>query len=97
MIELSHADFMSIVKNGRNTGTNGWDKSRTVITPQQSNINLEIPEEYIGKKVEVTFKEVNEAKEKATLGDFFGLLSAEDAQSLREHTERVRNEWDRLI
>jgi hypothetical protein len=101
MIELSHADFMSIVKNGRNVIPNCKDNSRIVITPTQTDIHLDIPKKYIGKKVEVTFSEVDESKEnkkhQATLGDFYGVLSKEEGESLRKHTERVRNEWDRLI
>jgi hypothetical protein len=73
----------------------------TVITPGQTNVSFQIPEDYIGKRVEITCHPLDDAvmgkKHQKTLGDFFGLLSAEGAQSLREHTERVRKEWDRLI
>jgi hypothetical protein len=74
---------------------------RTVITPGQADVSFKIPENYIGKRVEITCLPLDdfamENKPKATLGEFFGLLSAEDAQSLREHTKRVREEWDRLM
>ena len=34
---------------------------RTVITPQQQNISIDLPEEYIGKKVEVIAFTIEEA------------------------------------
>jgi hypothetical protein len=74
---------------------------QTVITPGQTNVSFQIPENYIGKRLEITCQPVDDTingkKHQKTLGDFFGLLSAEGAQGLREHTKRVRKEWDRLI
>jgi hypothetical protein len=74
---------------------------QTVITPGQTNVSFQIPENYIGKRVEITCHPVDDAvngkKHQKTLGDFFGVLSEESYQRLKEHTERVRKEWDRLI
>jgi hypothetical protein len=69
-----------------------------VITPRQTDIKLLIPENYIGKKVEIIFFAVDEMEEKPnqkTLGDFFGLLSEEEGRQLREYTSQARKEWDR--
>jgi hypothetical protein len=73
---------------------------RTVITPGQTNVSFQIPENYIGKRVEITCIAMDDLAEvkktRKTLGDFYGLMSAEEAQKLREHTEKARKEWDRL-
>jgi len=71
---------------------------RTVITPVQTDIHLSIPENYIGKKVEITFfalDELMEKQSKKTLGDFLGLLSDDEYVQLKEYTQQARNEWDR--
>jgi len=74
---------------------------RTVITPRQTDIRLAIPENYIGKKVEVTFfalEELFEDKQpQKTLGDFFGVLAENDFQQLKEITSQARKEWDRVF
>ena len=71
---------------------------RTVITPKQTDIQLLIPENYIGKKVEFTFfalDELEEKKPQKTLGDFLGLLSENEYDQLEEHTSKARKEWNR--
>ena len=83
---------------------------RTVITPSQTDVRLAIPENYIGKKVEVTFfalEELFEDKQphlcfaqsamQKTLGDFFGVLAENDFQQLKEYTTQARKEWDRVF
>jgi hypothetical protein len=69
---------------------------QTVIIPGQTNVNFQIPVDYIGKRVEITCYPVDDKKPRKTFGEYFGLMPAEDAQKLREHTERARKEWDRL-
>ena len=71
---------------------------RTVIIPTQNNIHLSIPENYIGKKVEITFfalDELVEEQPKKTLGDFVGLLSEDEYLQLKEYTQQARKEWNR--
>jgi len=74
---------------------------RTVITPKQTDIHLAVPENYIGKKVEITFfalEELCEDKQpQKTLGDFFGVLAENDFQQLKEYTTQARKEWDRVF
>ena len=41
--------------------------TRTIITPTQANINLLIPREYIGRKIEVTFFALDESDESEDL------------------------------
>jgi hypothetical protein len=73
----------------------------TVITPGQTNVSFQIPVDYIGKRVEITCHPLDdtvvEKKPEVTLGDFYGVLSKETGQKLKEHAKRVRKEWDRLL
>ena len=71
---------------------------RTVITPTQADIHLSIPENYIGKKVEITFFALDELmgkQSKKTMGDFLGLLSEDEYIQLKEYTQEARKEWNR--
>jgi hypothetical protein len=74
---------------------------QTVITPGQTSVSFQIPENYIGKRLEITCNPLDdltvEKKPKVNLADFYGVLSKESGQRLREHAKRVRKEWDRLI
>jgi putative transposon-encoded protein len=74
---------------------------QTVITPGQTSVSFQIPVDYVGKRVEITCHPLDDVlvgkKHQKTLGDFFGVLSEESYLRLKEHTERVRKEWDRLI
>jgi len=69
-----------------------------MITPSQTDVQLMIPENYIGKKVEIIFfalDELEEKQPKKTLGDFLGLLSEKEYLQLEEYTSQARKEWDR--
>jgi len=70
---------------------------RTVVTPEQNNLLLPIPDAYIGKTVEITFLALDELNlpSPKTLGDFVGLLSSDDYLQLKNHTLQARKEWDR--
>ena len=64
----------------------------------QNDIHLSIPENYIGKKVEITFFAIDELVEKQpqkTLGDFLGLLAEDEFLQLKEYTQQARKEWNR--
>ncbi len=71
---------------------------RTVIIPTNTNINLSIPEDYVGKPIEVTFlalEEIEQKPAKKTMLDFWGVISDETAEALHEQVEKSRNEWNR--
>ncbi|MDR1021888.1 MAG: hypothetical protein LBL94_01205 [Prevotellaceae bacterium] len=70
---------------------------RTVITPENTNIHLSIPENYVGKTIEITFLSLEELEQHfpVTLGDFWGILSEEEALQLSKHTQQARKEWNR--
>ena len=74
---------------------------RTIITPQQADVLISVPPQYIGKKLEVLLYAVEEITEEvappATMAQFWGILSDEAAQDLREASIRSREEWDRTI
>ena len=75
---------------------------RTIVTPTNSNFTISIPKVYIGKEIEIMYYPAIEVIEqqpvvKKTMADFWGILSENDYQSLKEHTEKARQEWNRNI
>ncbi|HET9505788.1 MAG TPA: hypothetical protein VFO93_19740 [Hymenobacter sp.] len=77
---------------------------RTSITPQQTDIQLSVPPHYVGKKLEVLLYSVEEVTEEpaaapapSVMAQFWGVLSDESAQDLREQAEASRNEWERTF
>lgn len=75
---------------------------RTSITPAHTDVHISIPQNYVGRKLEVLLYPVDElitekaektAKKKPS--DFFGIMSNEEAEKLRQHVEQSRNEWER--
>jgi hypothetical protein len=75
---------------------------RTTITPNNKIFPLPIPEEYIGKQVEVLFYTADEGKEekgntKQSMSDFCGVLSENDYQALKNYSQKTRKEWNRNI
>lgn len=70
---------------------------RTVITPTNTNITLSIPEDYIGKPIEITFLALEELELKSTkktMADFWGVISDQTAEALHQQVEQSRNEWN---
>ena len=75
---------------------------KTIVTPHNNSLYLSIPNNYIGREIEVLVyakDELVEEKEKPkkSMKDFCGILSENDYQSLKEHTEQSRKEWNRDI
>ncbi len=73
---------------------------RTVIIPTAININLSVPENYIGKAIEVTFSALDEVEQKPakkTMADFWGVISDETAKILHQQVEESRTEWNNNI
>jgi hypothetical protein len=73
---------------------------RTVVTPENQDINLHLPESYVGKKIEVIAFEIDEANQepkKMKMSDFWGTISDETAAELHKEVAKSRDEWeDRL-
>jgi hypothetical protein len=75
---------------------------KTTVTPQNNTLYLLIPDNYIGREIEVLLYAKDELEEekikpKKTMANFTGVLSENDYQSLKSHTEQARKEWNRDI
>jgi hypothetical protein len=72
---------------------------RTIITPQNTDLYISIPQKYVGKRVEITFLDLDEidaktpTEPKKKLSELAGKLSHETAESLQKHVTQSRNEW----
>ena len=73
---------------------------KTLATPQNNNFNLRIPDDYVGKNIEIIFyalDEIGQQKDmtpKKSMGDFWGKISDETAQDLQKQVEAGRNDWE---
>jgi hypothetical protein len=75
---------------------------KTIVTPQNNSLHLIIPNNYVGREIEVLLYAKDELEEekikpKKTMADFTGILSENEYQSLKSHTEQGRKEWNRDI
>ena len=77
---------------------------KTSITPENQDVYIHIPENYIGKQLEVILYPVDElSKTEITVlkkpSDFRGALKLTDKQynDFQKHIEDIRNEWVRDI
>jgi hypothetical protein len=64
---------------------------RTIITPVQNSISIDLPDNYLGKKVEVIAFPLDEEMEKSpkkTMDDFWGIISKERADELNKEIEQ---------
>jgi hypothetical protein len=71
---------------------------KTIITPIKNSYNLAIPNNYIGKKIEILFyaldelAEQNTAPKKIKLSDKYrGIISKEQGQDLNNHFKQMRS------
>jgi hypothetical protein len=77
---------------------------RTIIIPENQDISIHIPEDYIGRQVEILLYAVDELNtqkgpENKKPSDFRGALKLTDEQyqDFQNHLTDLRNEWDRDI
>lgn len=74
---------------------------RTIITPENTSVQLAIPKEYVGKEIEVTVLALDELTGdkpvKVTMADFWNTMSDDTAKILHKDVEQSRNEWERNI
>jgi len=72
---------------------------RTILTPDNTHIELDIPVEYVGKPLEIIYQTLDESTggepPKKSMRDFLGILSDKSAEGLREHIKKTRDEWQR--
>lgn len=81
---------------------------RTIVVPLNNKLLVTIPNNYIGKEIEVFLyakeeltEEVNaievKPKKKNGIARFRGTFTAEKADELQEYVKKSREEWDRNI
>jgi hypothetical protein len=73
---------------------------RTVITPDNQDIHLHVPESYVGKKIEVIAFAIDETErepKKLKMADFWGTISDETAAELHKETTQSRNDWEERL
>ena len=74
---------------------------RTVLIPDNNDIHLSIPNNYVGRKIEVMYYPVDELVEESesiplkSMVSFKGILSAGEADQLQEYVKKSREEWNR--
>ncbi|GAA0525101.1 hypothetical protein [Chitinophaga japonensis] len=76
---------------------------RTTLTPQNTDLHLSIPKDYVGKQIEVLLYATDELQQappvKNTLAKLRGALKLTNDQynNLQQHIKDIRNEWNRAI
>jgi hypothetical protein len=75
---------------------------RTIITPDQADIQISVPPSYVGRKLEVMLYPVDELIEAVVKtpgakrpSDFAGTLSKEEGEKFHDYLKQARSEWDR--
>jgi hypothetical protein len=72
----------------------------TIIIPKSTHVKFDIPEEYVGTKLEIIYPELFEAvkkQPKKTMADFVGFMYDETANEIRKNIEDGSSEWERDI
>lgn len=80
---------------------------RTIVTPEQQNISILVPQDYVGKKIEVllyALEEIDEKEQPITAilpkkkpSDFAGIFTKEEGEKFDKHIQQMRGEWERDI
>ena len=77
---------------------------RTIITPENQDISIHIPENYVGKQIEVLMYDMDEVRpsepeNKKKPSEFRGKLNLTDEQydDIQSHIKNIRDEWERNI
>lgn len=75
--------------------------TKTIVTPENNSILLPVPDEYVGKKLEVLMYAVEELSEnepqRKTMASYKGILTSEEAERLQQYVKQSREEWDNNI
>ncbi len=76
---------------------------RTVVTPQNTELHLSIPKDYVGKQIEVLLYTSDEVKEKRIAPENIASLrgklnlSNDQYEKFQQYLKDSRNEWNRDI
>ncbi len=72
---------------------------RTTIIPTDTDIHLSIPENYVGKEIEVMYYPVDELTQTKIpakkMADFKQILTVEESDNLQDYVKKSREEWNR--
>ena len=77
---------------------------RSLITPTTNCLQIDIPDNYIGKKVEVlvfTYEETQELRqfdsEMGIMANFWGVVSTKTTDEMHQHVSQSRAGWEKDI
>jgi hypothetical protein len=75
---------------------------RTTIKPENTDVHISIPDDYVGKNLEVLLYAVDEPLDVTphdtnTMAHYKGILSSAEAAQLQEYVKKSREEWDTNI
>jgi hypothetical protein len=74
---------------------------RTLVTPQQQNISIQVPQNYIGRQIEVLLYAVDELIEEEKItrpnnaAKYKGIFSKEEGEKFNQYLKQARSEWER--
>lgn len=73
---------------------------RTVVIPENTDVHLSVPENYVGRKIEVMYyplDELTEEKRKiTTMSAFKDMLTSKEANDLQDYVKKSREEWKNI-
>jgi hypothetical protein len=76
---------------------------RTILKSNQNNLTLTLPDNLVGKLIEVIAFEIKEDEHTTKLADqkvkpsqLRGFLSKKSSESMHDHINQSRSEWDTL-
>jgi len=74
---------------------------RTLLTPLQQNISILVPQNYVGRQIEILLYAVDELVEEEkkaipnNAAKYKGIFTKEEGQKFNDYIKQARNEWDR--
>jgi hypothetical protein len=75
---------------------------RTTIKPTNTDVHISIPDNYVGRNLEVLLYATDEpqnivSEEVNTMSKYRGILSSDEADELQEYVKKSREEWGKDI
>ena len=74
---------------------------RTLLTPQQQNISIQVPKNYVGRQIEVLLYAVDELIEEekkvtsSNAAKYKGIFTKEEGEKFNDYIKQARDEWNR--
>ena len=74
---------------------------RTLVTPQQQNISILVPQNYVGRQIEILLYPLDELVEEPqtakpnNAAKYKGILSKEEGEKFNQYIQQARSEWDK--